>query len=250
MKIVLASLAVCSLLATGVAIAGQPAATSKAAHNPYAAAVADSRRPASDKARDKYRKPAQIVKFAGVKPGDTIAELLPGGGWYTRVLAGTVGPKGAVYSIIPAAFADRPHGLDKMKAVAAAYPNVHLVVVKSWKDLKLPVPVDVVWTTENYHDLVAAGKIKAVNAFAYRALKPHGIYFIEDHKAAPGAGTSVAHTLHRIDPASVRKEVTSAGFKLEASSNILHNPNDPHTEIVFKFGPTTDKLAYRFRKES
>jgi len=56
-------------------------------------AVADARRPAADTARDAARKPAQIVAFAGVKPGDVVAELLPGGGYYTRILAAAVGPQ-------------------------------------------------------------------------------------------------------------------------------------------------------------
>ena len=68
---------------------------------PIAAAVADSSRPAADTDRDAARKPAEMLAFAGVKPGEQIVELLAGGGYFTRVLSLTVGPKGHVYALNP-----------------------------------------------------------------------------------------------------------------------------------------------------
>lgn len=212
----------------------------------YAAAVADERRPAEDVARDPLRKPAQIVEFAGVEPGDVVAEIAPGGGYYTRILAETVGPQGKVYALMPAFFASRPGGLDGINALAEQYGNVEVVVVDGYDTLNLPQPVDLVWTTENYHDL-ANGDIDAVNGWAYRALEPGGIYFVEDH-SAPGTGTSATSTLHRIDPAAVTEQVIRAGFALEAESDLLHNPNDPHDVSPREVEPTSDKFALRFRK--
>src|SRR5690606_10235503 len=81
-------------------------------------AVADTARPAADRARDALRKPAEIVAFAGVKPGDKIAEIAPGGGYYTRILSKAVGPQGKVYALMPAFFANRPGGLDAINALA------------------------------------------------------------------------------------------------------------------------------------
>jgi len=75
--------------------------------------------PAADTARDAARKPAEIVDFAGVKPGDKVAEMIPGGGYYTRILAKTVGPTGHVYLLVPPFFAQRPGGLDGVNALAA-----------------------------------------------------------------------------------------------------------------------------------
>ena len=213
--------------------------------NIYAAAVADSRRPAVDVARDDVRKPAEMVAFAGVQRGDVIAEIAPGGGYYTRILAETVGPEGKVYALMPAAFANRPGGLDAINALAAQYPNVE-VVVADFAAMTLPQPVDLVWTTENYHDF-ANGNITAINASTFRALKPGGIYFVEDH-AAPGTGLTATSTLHRIDPAAVTEQVIAAGFALEAHSDLLHNPADPHTANPREVQPTSDKFALRFRK--
>ncbi len=211
-----------------------------------AAAVADSRRPAADSARDGERHPEQIVAFAGVHPGMTVAEIAPGGGYYTRLLAASVGPEGKVYALVPAFFANRPGGLDAINALAAEYGNVEVVVVQGYDALSLPTPVDLVWTTENYHDL-ANGNIAAVNAAAFGVLRPGGIYFVEDH-SAPGTGTSATSTLHRIDPMAVIAQVTSAGFVLEAMSDAVANPADPHTANPREVEPTSDKFALRFRR--
>ncbi len=211
-----------------------------------AASVADSRRPEADTARDPLRKPAEIVAFAGVHPGMTIAELAPGGGYYTRLLAAAVGPQGKVYALVPAFFASRPGGMDAINALAAEYGNVEVVVVQGYDALSLPQPVDLVWTTENYHDL-ANGNIAAVNGAALGVLKPGGIYFVEDH-SAPGTGLSATSTLHRIDPMAVVAQVTAAGFVLEAVSDAVANPADPHTANPREVEPTSDKFALRFRK--
>jgi predicted methyltransferase len=216
-------------------------------HDMIAMAVADEQRPAADRERDPNRKPAEIVSFAGVEPGDKIAEIAPGGGYYTRILAKAVGPEGHVYALMPAFFANRPGGLDNINALAAQYPNV-TVVVADFTALDLPEPVDLVWTTENYHDM-ANGDIAAINASAFAALKPGGIYFVEDH-SAPGTGMSATSTLHRIDPEAVKEQVAAAGFTLEDSSDLLANPDDPKDVSVRDpaVAGKTEKFALRFRK--
>ena len=234
-----------ALFCTSLTMASAAGAQTTDAGAAIAAAVADSLRPAADTARDGERKPAEIVAFAGVKPGSVVAEIAPGGGYYTRVLAKSVGPNGKVYALMPAFFANRPGGLDAINALAAQYGNIEVVVI-DYAATKLAQPVDLVWTTENYHDL-ANGDIGAVNKWAFDALKPGGIYFVEDHDA-PGAGTTVTSTLHRIDAAAVKEQVGAAGFALEAESDLLDNPNDPHTANPREVEPTSDKFALRFRK--
>lgn len=210
------------------------------------AAVLSPARPAEDMARDEARQPEEIVAFAGVQRGDVVAEIAPGGGYYTRILSQTVGPEGKVYALMPAFFANRPGGLDGINAIAEQYGNVEVVVVDGYDNLSLPEPVDLVWTTENYHDL-ANGNVAATNTWAYGALKSDGIYFVEDH-AAPGTGLSATSTLHRIDPAAVLEQVTAAGFALEAESDVLRNPADPHDASPRDFNGVSDKFALRFRK--
>lgn len=235
------SLAAALLATSGVAFANHHEGPAAA----IAAAVADDRRPAADVERDPLRKPAEIVHFAGVEPGMTIAEIAPGGGYYTRVLAASVGPEGKVYALMPAFFANRPGGLDAINALAAEYGNIE-VVVADFAALDLPEPVDLVWTTENYHDL-ANGNVAAINGSAFEALKPGGLYFVEDH-SAPGTGLSATSTLHRIDPMAVIAQVTSVGFALEGVSDAVANPADTHTANPREVEPTSDKFALRFRK--
>lgn len=187
----------------------------------YSAILADPIRPEADRARDSDRKPAELVAFAGVRPGDRIAELAPGGGYFTRVLSGVVGPDGRIY-----AMASRPS--PALQELAAARPNV-VVTIAEPGTIPAPEPVDMVWTTLNYHDFknAKAGDgdgAGAINAAAFRALKPGGLYLIVDHDSAPGAGASQTSTLHRIEEALVRREVESAGFRLDATSDLLRHP--------------------------
>jgi predicted methyltransferase len=243
-KALLASLIGVSLTVVAVPAWAEPSAT-------IVAAVADSGRPDADKQRDAARKPAEIVDFAGVKSGDKIAEMIPGGGYYTRILAKTVGTQGHVYLLVPTFFTQRPGGLDGVNALAAAYPNVS-VVVGDLNAISLPEKVDLVWTTENYHDMHNGPTADpgAVNKAAFDALKPGGIYFVEDHAAAAGAGATVTSTLHRIEPATAIAEVEAAGFKLDDQTDLLSNPEDTHDKPVFDttIRGETDKFAARFRK--
>src|SRR6185503_4009129 len=151
------------------------------------AAVADAGRPAADKERDANRKPAETVAFAGVKPGMTIAELGPGRGYYTRILAKAVGPTGKVFAVVTSAQAARPGALDALNALTAAYPNIKIVTV-DYATMTLPEKADLFWTTENYHDFHNnGGDIAALDKAVFNNLKPGGIFYVEDHSAAPGA---------------------------------------------------------------
>lgn len=222
-----------------------------------AAAVADANRPDTDRQRDPNRKPAETLAFAGVKPGDEVAELLPGAGYFTRLFSKTVGPNGHVYALVPApspdAPADTPDFAARVKAIAADphYPNVS-VVVEPFSQLKAPVPVDLVWTSQNYHDLHNFPGLDLVvfNQMVYDALKPGGIYLILDHAAAPGSGVADTATLHRIDSEVVKKEVLAAGFVLVGASDLLREPGDSHAVKVFdpSVRGRTDQFMLKFRK--
>ncbi len=221
------------------------------------AALADPARPAADTERDANRKPAETLLFAGIAPGQQIAELLPGGGYFTRIMAKAVGPSGHIYTLVPAPSADEPANSPdfaaRTKALAADpnYSNVS-VIVEPFAQLKIPVPVDMVWTSQNYHDLhnFPGLDITVFNQMVFEALKPGGTYFILDHATEAGAGASETATLHRIDPETVKREVLAAGFVFLGSSNLLRQPADPHTVKVFD--PTvrgrTDQFILKFRK--
>lgn len=215
---------------------------------PLGAAVASSERPAEDSARDADRKPAEVMAFAGVRPGMRIVEMIPGGGYYTRLLTLAVGPEGRIY---PRSNRFGP----AINTWAASHGTVAPGIYNGESKTLAPEPVDLVWTTQNYHDLknnkVGDGDAAAfANRMAFAALKPGGIYLVNDHDAAPGAGASVTSTLHRIEAATVIQEVEAAGFKLEAQSDVLRHPGDDRTQRVFETGVRgkTDQFVLKFRK--
>ena len=225
-----------ALLAAGAALAAPPA--------PIASAVADSARPARDRFRDERRKPAETLAFAGVAPGMKVAELIPGNGYYTRLLARAVRPGGHVYTL---PFGEPRAAASKALAAEAAYDDITLVQ-GSPADLKLPEPVDMVWTAQNYHDIRAGRSV--LNKAVFSALKPGGVYLVIDHAAKPGAGEEVLLTLHRIDEDVVKREVQAAGFVLEAEGAFLRNPADDRSKMVFEreLNRNTDQFVLRFRK--
>jgi len=215
------------------------------------AAVADSARPAEDKQRDADRKPAETLAFAGVKPGDTVIEIAPGKGYYTRLLSAVVGSKGKVYALSSQPKPDAPPPPVVALAADPHYSNV-TVSLQKIPELKLPEGVDLVWTTQNYHDLhnIHDLEVARANSAFFAALKPGGTYFVLDHAAETGSGPRDTDTLHRIDEETVKQEVTGAGFKLVGESDILRNKSDPHTAKVFdpEIRGHTDQFVLKFKK--
>ncbi len=232
------------VLAAPMAQAKPHHAKPQAASAAIAAALADDGRPEGDKARDGARKPAELLAFAGVKPGAKVGELLPGAGYFTRLLAKAVGPTGAVYVWLPATAS--PASLARLDPILKAYPNVKLVQGEA---IAPPEKVDIIWTTQNYHDLHHTGKSpEPTNAAALAALKKGGIYLVSDHVAKSGSGTADTDSLHRIDPDLVKAEVVKAGFVFAGASTALANATDDHTQKVFDLHDKTDQFVLKFKK--
>jgi predicted methyltransferase len=232
-----------------------PAPPALTAESPnIAAAIADARRPAEDTARDVNRHPAETLAFANVQPGARVGEIFPGGGYFTRLFAVAVGDEGRVYPLI------RPDGVaadfeTPVIAVAAQYPSATMAR-SPYDALAFPEPLDVVFTAQNYHDLAITeygmGDRNGMNASAFAALKPGGLYVIIDHSAPDGAAveTGGENVTHRIDQATVRREVEAAGFVFDGESDVLRNPADTRTTNVFDpaIRGHTDQFMMRFRK--
>lgn len=246
-----------SLLAFSVLALNAMAAQAPAPPAYITAAIADAARPAADTQRDADRKPAAMLEFAGVKPGESVADLIPGSGYFTRLFSAAVGPKGKVYAVATAkpadAPADAPDRSAAVRAIAADphYANVIVEVVRL-KELSLAPPVDVVWTSQNYHDVHNVKDLNVVDfdKAVYRALKPGGLFIVLDHSAEAGSGFRDTDTLHRIDEEAVKKEVEAAGFRFEGENDALRNKDDPRAAKVFdaSIRGHTDQFILKFRK--
>jgi len=222
------------------------------------AAVADKGRPEADSKRDADRKPADMLEFAGVKQGQTVVDMIPGGGYFTRIFSKAVGPKGTVYAVggppRPATDPAKPPPPPAQDTIAADpnYSNVKSVHVPLAGGIVIPTKADLVWTAQNYHDANNIPNIDMVkfDKAVFDALKPGGVFVVLDHAAASGAAPDPQDKLHRIDPAIVKKQVEAAGFKFEGESKVLANPADDHTKPVFdpSIRGHTDQFIYKFRK--
>src|SRR5882724_4347001 len=171
------------LASSAVVMAAAPTAKMKAA-------VADSNRPGDDTKRDENRKPAEMLAFAGIAKGKVVVDMLPGGGYFTRIFAKAVEPNGRVYAYFGA------QNDARLKSDGKDPDNLFADFKRSYKNLGVihgplsqfvtPEPVDVVWTSQNYHDVhnkSMAVDVSALNKAIYKSLKPGGFYVIIDHKA-------------------------------------------------------------------
>ena len=246
-----------SLLLAGVALMASSAIVMAAPTARMKAAVADAGRPAADTARDENRKPADMLVFAGIGPGKVVVDMLPGGGYFTRIFAKAVEPGGRVYAYFGTQYDARLKSQNKdpdnqFADLKATYKNLG-VIHGPLPQFVTPQAVDVVWTSQNYHDMhnkQYAMDVNEVNKAIYKSLKPGGYYVIIDHKAAESAGDDVTEALHRIKESTVKKEVEAAGFKLVAEGKDLNYASDDGTKRVFEADVKgkTNQFMLKFQK--
>jgi predicted methyltransferase len=241
-----------ALLAASTALASAATVTAR-----MKAAVADPARPEADRARDENRKPADMLAFAGITPGKVVVDLLPGGGYFTRIFARAVEPNGRVYAYFGTQYDARLKGQGKdpdnqFADLKQIYKNLG-VIHGPLTQFVTPEKVDVVWTSLNYHDMHNKSydmDVNQVNKAVFASLKPGGYYVILDHVAAEDAADDVTEKLHRIKTSTVKKEVEAAGFKLVAEGTDLANPADKGTERVFEsdIKGKTNQMMLKFQK--
>ncbi|MEO8748547.1 MAG: methyltransferase [Rhodanobacter sp.] len=211
---------------------------------------------AADRDIDARRKIGQIMVFAEVKPGQKVLELMPGTGYFTRVFSAIVGPQGHVYTVWPdeaAKFSAKSFAALSEVAKEPHYANISLLKQPA-ANVSAPEAVNLVFTSQNYHDYLnpSMGPVDMVkfDREVFAALKPGGLFVVIDHVAPAGSGATDTNTLHRVDPALVKKQVEEAGFVFDGESHALSNPKDPHDIKVFDpaIRGHTDQFMYRFRK--
>lgn len=217
----------------------------------YAAIVAAPDRSEADRQTDQRRQPEKMLAFTGVKEGMRVLDMEANAGYSTELLARAVGPTGVVYAQDPASIIEK-FVKDKFdnRAKSPAMKNVVHVI----RDFDDPIPpetadLDMITFFFAYHDVTYMPIDRAaMNAKLFAALKPGGTLIIADHSAKKGEGTSVAHTLHRIEEATLRQEIEAAGFKLVAEGDFLRHPEDPREDKVFKPAVPVDEFVLKYQK--
>lgn len=222
------------------------------------AAESNAARPAADRARDRSRQGAAVLTFFRIGPGMTVLDLWSGGGYYTELLSHVVGGSGRVVAHNNTPYLEFARDDLAVRFAPGRLPNVERLLAEN-NQLALPAGrFDAVLMTNVYHDIYfvddKAGwpRIDGPKLLAevFRSLKPGGVLGVTDHAALPGAPPETGGTLHRIDPALLKREITAAGFVLEAESDVLMNPTDDRTKSAFdpSVQGRTEQVVLRFRK--
>ena len=215
-------------------------------------ALAAKSRPDEDRARDAGRMPAQVLEFFGIGAGSRVADVLSGGGYYTRILTPVVGPEGAVYAGNNPFF--QRFGDEAMTALLSepGFENV-MRIDGPVDEIALPSDgsLDAAIIVLAYHDLWLTDEDRnELNRRVFAALRSGGAYGIIDHSAAEGTGTSAIESLHRIEESVIVEEISRAGFESGARGDFLANPDDDRSLRVFDpaIRGQTDRFVLRFEK--
>ncbi len=242
-------IAIVLLLAAGLAPAANEIDTK------VAAALAAESRPEADRVRDMNRLPLQTLKFFGLKDNMRVLELIPGGGWYTRVLAPVLAENGKLYVAI---------GTDRVRKNVLNQPGFEQVErLNTTDNLHRPkgsrvyivddfdfglTGLDMVLTFRNLHNFGADGRAR-INNQAFKALKSGGLYGVVDHTRRHMESDNHENR-RRLDPVLAIKEILEQGFELVDYSDLHYRADD---ELEYEVGRrsvtgNTDRFTLLFRK--
>jgi predicted methyltransferase len=252
-------LTLCATLLLGPGVPALADAAGGADRAAIDAAFASTDRLAADRELDSKRHAREVLEFLGVRPGMQVIDVFSAGGYNTELLARAVGVKGRVI-----AWNNPPYAKYAAKGIAERYANGRLGNVRQVTgevdELALePGSLDAALFVMSYHDVYfrpKEGGFDRTNgedllARLFEALRPGGVVVVQDHVAAAGGDPiKVASELHRIDPALVRRDFERAGFVFDGSIDVLKQPGDDHTKLVFdeSIRGRTDQFVFRFRK--
>jgi len=238
--------------------AAEETATPASVHAALKAAVDGSWRTPAYRERDRWRHPLQTLEFFGIRPDMTVVEVIPGGGWYTEILAPFLRDQG---QLIEAGFprhSDNPflrrmakHFDAKLAAKPDIYGKVRLIPYEppEYMPLGPPGSADMILTFRNMHDLIFGnvhGEVtdEVMQHFfreAWLTLKPGGVLGIVAHRAKAGEPASKSYSKGRLPQDFVIAEARRAGFELDASSEVNANPKDTGEYSVWDLAPSLRK---------
>jgi predicted methyltransferase len=239
---------VCGMLALLAAVLGPLASWAQAPN--YAALLAAADRSDADRQADKRRDPLPFLAFAGLRPGMKVLDMGAGGGYSTELIARAVAPDGIVYGQNPPTLGEKAKAAFEARLKTPAMKDA----VADFRPFDDPIPpdihdLDLITFLFYYHDTTYMSVDRAeMDHKMFAALKPGGFLVLADHSALPGQGTSVAHTLHRIEESTLRQELEGVGFTVAAEGNFWRNPSDPHDFPSFKPDMPVDNFVLKFAK--
>ncbi len=215
----------------------------------------DIRTPA-EKERDRERRPRQTLEFFGLRDDMRVVELMPAGGWYTKILGQILADKGQLYEAL---------GTDQIAALASQNPELARIKVVPGDAATMPAAdkpglydlagssfgvkdADLVLTFRNLHNFSPAGRDK-LNRMVFEALKPGGFYGVVDHSRRHNEPDN-PENVRRMDPVRIIKEVEAAGFQFVDYSGLHYRPDDELRYEVSRKTVTgnTDRFTLLFRK--
>jgi len=218
-------------------------------------ALAAESRPAADSERDRNRRPLQTLKFFGLEDDMTVVELIPGGGWYTRILGSVLAEKGKLYVAIGTGRVQQgvltEDGYQGVEALETSdnirrEPGARYYTLDAFS---LGVDdVDMVLTFRNVHNFGAEGRAHMHKA-AFDALKSSGLYGVVDHTKRH-MEPETPENRRRFDPVLAIKEIQAAGFEFVDYSDLHYRADD---ELEYEVGRrsvtgNTDRFTLLFRK--
>jgi len=220
--------------------------------------IANPARSDADRDRDARSHPEVILGLLNIEPGDTVADIFAGGGYYSQLIAGITGPEGNVIL-----HNNTPYSKWVMKQLQEQYidnpvPGIR-VLLSEVDDLQLePDSLDAALMVMSFHDLYYYNPERGwgetdVTLFLAQlqiALKPGARLVIVDHAAFPGTGKDSAQEVHRIDEEFARQVIEDIGLTYLTGSNVLRNPNDDKSKMVFDktVRGKTDRFVMAFTK--
>lgn len=216
----------------------------------YKALLDTPDRSAADRKADQRRDPVPFLAFAGVRPGMKVLDMGAGGGYSTELIARLVAPNGVVYGQNPPDVSPKAKAAFEARLKTPAMKDA-AADIRPFDD---PIPpgvqnLDLITFLFFYHDTAYMKVDRAeMDRKMFAALKPGGYLVIADHSALPGQGLSVVKTLHRIEEATLRKEVEAAGFKVVAEGNFWRDPKDTHDFVSYRPVVPVDNFVLKFQK--
>ena len=250
----IALLVAMAALATGCVGAGSRTSVTEGLD----AAIGGSHRSAEERARDQYRHPRETLLFFGLRPNQTVVEILPIGGWYTRIIAPVVRDHGRYIAAMPPVAAgnanaerNRKAYTDLLAAAPALLDRVQVVDFDIGSALVPDGTADLVVTFRNIHNWMASGRAETAFRDMYRALKPGGVLGVVEHRGNEAVPQDPRARSGYVNQSYAIGLIEGVGFKLVGASEVNANPRDTkdYAGGVWTLPPTlsggdTDRAKY------